>query len=308
MGAQISATIQSGKSAEYDDIDNRKRKQGVIDVNEKIVTVGDTLEERMEESCKIVSATELDDSMDGMNVDAMDKSLTLVQAVQANDMNIIDEVLKESLKHPEMIDTTIKNLAKSFLGDVLKMLEGKIKSSPQEANIALIWLKTLLRQHPSYILANKSKTYKPMLKIHELSLQRRKYSDCLSRLQGRLNFFLKEDASMTNNQDLMNSLQLRANLGEGAITHRDLKPQFVYEADNDEETRVESDEEDDDDSEDDESLDEMQDEVEDEEDMQMEDEPTTQKRKRMDKQKTAADLLGTPESSDNEQAFFPVES
>merc|ERR1711976_936002 len=246
--------------------------------------------------------------MDGSNLDPMDKSVTLTHALQANDQQIINEVLRESAKNLAIIDVTVKNLAKSFLADVLKMLENRIKSSPDEANVALIWLKSLLKQHPSYLLANSAKTYKSMLKIHELSLQRRKYSDCLSRLQGRLNFFLKEDASMTNNQDLMNSLQLRANLGEGAITHRDLKPQFVYEADNDEETRVESDEEDDDDFEDDESLDEMEDEMNDEEDMQMEDEPTTQKRKRMDKQKAAADLLGTPESSDNEQAFFPVES
>ena len=144
-------------------------------MNEKIVTVGDTLEERLEESCKINSATELDDSMDGTSVNAMDKSLTLVQALQANDMGTIDEILLESLKHQEIITTTIKNVAKSFLGDILKILEGKIKSSPQEANIALTWLNSLLRQHPSYMLANSSKTYKSMLKIHELSLQRRKY-------------------------------------------------------------------------------------------------------------------------------------
>ena len=72
-------------------------------MNEKIVTVGDTLEERLEESCKINSATELDDSMDGTSVNAMDKSLTLVQALQANDMGTIDEILLESLKHQEII-------------------------------------------------------------------------------------------------------------------------------------------------------------------------------------------------------------
>merc|ERR1712178_76172 len=236
---------------------------------------------------------------------------TLVQALQANDMSIVDEVLKESSKYPEMIDTTIKNLAKSFFRYVLKMVEGKKKSSPQEANIALIWLKTLLRQHPSYILANKSKTYKPMLRIHELSLQRRKYADCLSRLQGRLSFFLKEDASMTNNQDFMNSLQLRANIGEGAITHKDLKPQFVYEADNDEETRVDDDDEtgSEMDDEDDELGDEFMDgddleeevELEDEEIEEEEEEEVVAQKRRKTKEKKAADLLGTPESSDGEQ-------
>jgi hypothetical protein len=171
---QISATIQSGKNAEFDDIDTRKRKGAGTDVNDKIVTVGDTLEERMEESLKITSSCEADD-IDGTAVDTMDKSLTLVQALQSNDMDTINEVLSASVQTPEVISTTVKNLAKSFLGDVLKMLESKIKSSPQEANIALIWLKALLRNHPSYILANTAKTYKPMLRIHELSMQRRKY-------------------------------------------------------------------------------------------------------------------------------------
>ena len=69
------------------DIDTRKRKAVGSDANEKIVTVGDTLEERLEESCKINSGMELDDSMDGTAVDAMDKSLTLVQALQVNDMD-----------------------------------------------------------------------------------------------------------------------------------------------------------------------------------------------------------------------------
>jgi len=305
---QISATIQSGKMAEFDDIDTRKRKGTGTDVNDKIVTVGDTLEERMEESCKINSAAETDD-MDGTAVDAMDKSLTLVQALQSNDMATINEVLSESVQTPDIISTTVKNLAKSFLGDVLKMLESKIKSSPQEANIALIWLKALLRNHPSYILANTAKTYKPMLRIHELSLQRRRYSDCLSRLQGRLSFFLKEDASMTNNQDLMNNLQLRASIGEGAVTHHDLKPQFVYEADNDEETRIDhSDEEDDsemDDEDDDELMDDLEEEVEIGDEEVEEDVVQSQKRRKT-KEKQAADLLGTPDSSDaEEEGFFP---
>merc|ERR1712150_177110 len=211
-------------------------------------------------------------------------------------MGIVNEVLRESSKHPEMIDTTVKNIGKSFLGDFLKMLEGKIKSSPQEANIALVWLKTLLKQHPSYILANKSKTYKPMLRIHELSLQRRKYADCLSRLQGRLSFFLKEDASMTNNQDFVNSLQLRANIGEGAISHKDLKPQFVYEADNDEETRVDDSEmEDDDELDEDDEIAEFMDGDDLEEEVELEydeeEEEVVAQKRRKTKEKKAADLL-----------------
>lgn len=307
VSEQVSATIQSGKSADFDDIDTRKRKTGLSDMNEKIVTVGDTLEERLEESCKINSATELDDSMDGTSVNAMDKSLTLVQALQANDMGTIDEILLESLKHQEIITTTIKNVAKSFLGDILKILEGKIKSSPQEANIALTWLNSLLRQHPSYMLANSSKTYKSMLKIHELSLQRRKYADCLTRLQGRLSFFLKEDASMTNNQELVNSLQIRANIGEGAITHQNLKPKFVYEADNDEEIRIDaSDSEDLSEMDDNEmGFDDVEEEIGDElEDDEMEEEEVVSQKRRKTNEKKAADLLGTPENSD-EDAYYP---
>ena len=103
---------------------------------------------------------------------------------------------------------------------------------------------------------------------------------------------------MTNNQDFMNSLQLRANIGEGAITHKDLKPQFVYEADNDEETRVDDDETGSEmDDEDDELGDEFMDgddleeevELEDEEEDEIEEEVVAQKRRKT-KEKKAADL------------------
>jgi hypothetical protein len=115
---------------------------------------------------------------------------------------------------------------------------------------------------------------------------------------------------MTNNQDLMNNLQLRASIGEGAVTHRDLKPQFVYEADNDEETRIdhsdeESDESEMDDEDDDELMDDLEEEVE-VGDEEVEEEMVQNKKRRKTKEKQAADLLGTPDSSDQEEeGFFP---
>ena len=101
---------------------------------------------------------------------------------------------------------------------------------------------------------------------------------------------------MTNNQDFMNSLQLRANIGEGAITHKDLKPQFVYEADNDEETRVDDDEtgsemDDEDDELGDEFMDgdDLEEEVE-LEDEEIEEEEVVAQKRRKTKEKKAADL------------------
>jgi len=120
------------------------------------------------------------------------------------------------------------------------------------------------------------------------------YADCLTRLQGRLSFFLKEDASMTNNQELVNSLQIRANIGEGAITHQNLKPKFVYEADNDEEIRIDASDSEDYETEMDDNemgFDDVEEEIGDElEDDEMEEEEVVSQKRRKTNEKKAADL------------------
>jgi len=231
--ADVVATITTGAAdAEFDEIGAGKRKKYLEDANDKIVTIGDTLEERLEGALKIKSDAMTDgDADEAVGVSASDKSTTLAQALHAGDATTIDNVLKSSTADSSIIQTTVSALPKSFLSSLINALESRIRSKPEEAATALQWLKVVLREHPSYVLANSAKTQKSMLKIHEMSIQKRKYSECLSRLQGRLGFFLKQDQTDP-------SKNLKTSIGEGAVTAADLPAQFVYEADDDEVRRI----------------------------------------------------------------------
>jgi len=281
----IPGWVKSSTNVNFEQLSGNKRKISKFD--DKIQTIGDTLEERLQDGLKISENKDV--------IDPNDKSITLAMAIHANNEHEVLEVLKSSLENEQIIKSSVKSFSKEFIPSILNLLAKFIKTDPQTASISLEWLNEFLKTFPNYILSESSKSCSSLTKIHNLAEEKRRYSNLLNKLNGKINYFLN---TPINNQTTM--------ISQLSNTTTSIKPQFIYEADNDNSSIS---------SEESEILEEpeSENEMSDFDDDIMEDEMDILKSKKFsdldengNTRKTKFENLSSPESSDENEGFYPI--
>lgn len=255
---KLTAVVKSDKNVDFDEISGHKRRfEELTEANSnksKVKTIGETLEERLDfknlnlDSNKKGNQVGIDVDAEETELNSNDKSITLSQAIQAEALPTIKEIILKGSENPEIIYQTIKNLQKIFIVPFMKILSDVIKSphittssEPDScasfdgftiSNTSLEWLKLLLKLHPNYILSDAAKSQKSLLKIHQLAEEKRKYSSILNKLGGKISYFLSEPSGSSSSPS--NGLQFSsAQSMSRSLYSSSIKPQFIYEADDD---------------------------------------------------------------------------
>ena len=122
-GQMVSTLIKSDKNLDFEDLSSHKRKLTV----KEIKTIGETLEERLEENLLISEEASKTSSknksdLNTNDINSNDRSLTIAQALQAENINIVKDIVLESCENGEIIYYSIKNFGKSFIPLLVRVL------------------------------------------------------------------------------------------------------------------------------------------------------------------------------------------
>lgn len=133
-GSLVTGKIKSDKNYDYDEISGYKRKFSELSVsdtkNSKDKTIGDTLQERLENDEMVTENTSADDNLSSEakkpatsgSLNIHDKSLTIAQYLQSQDYNAVKNIVIESCDNEEIIYETSKNLGRSYIHLMVKIL------------------------------------------------------------------------------------------------------------------------------------------------------------------------------------------
>lgn len=244
----IQASIKS--TAAYEELSDHKRKYQTGDI-QKPKTIGETLEERLEAENKITQ--ELDQQTIGEKnnepdedilLSSSDKSISLVQSLQSQNDEAVNFILLEAIKNPEMINTTLKNISKSYLSSLLHHLRNAIfmKNRYDLSSISIDWLNHLLKLYPAHIM-NDASVYRSLISIHGISSDLNKYQNMMNKLNGKLNYFIENNENEKEHGGTKQTMQYQSiyqKMQSSLNEQNKIQPQFIYEADHDNTSTSES--------------------------------------------------------------------
>lgn len=177
----------------------RRRKRGSfqpndetsVDTDEEEAEEGQPLAERLKAlgvSVKPASAVraegdEVDALQKALAEDANSKRTVLLQALRAEDDQLLDTVLCR--KHPEsVITTTVRKLpAEMATGRLLTVIDNKLRNNPEHTQRLVPWLKEVITEHSNSLTGTRNES---LSAISQHVKSRLELATPLMRLQGRL--------------------------------------------------------------------------------------------------------------------------
>ncbi|KAK8814339.1 hypothetical protein WA158_008201 [Blastocystis sp. Blastoise] len=119
----------------------------------------------------------------------------LVQSIQTEDSDLLESVL--NCRDQDVIDDTISRLPVANVFPLLELLVERLEKNPRRANILLIWIKTILLKHSSYLMSVPELS-KKVEYLHRLLENRVNSFKKLQKLTGRIELIMSHVQDQEN--------------------------------------------------------------------------------------------------------------
>jgi len=120
-------------------------------------------------------------------------STVLVQALKSNDNSMLDHCLFGTTTNQETVQNTVRRLPITSLIPFLNVLSKKLLSNPNAANLIVVWIRSILLHHTSYLMTIPDIT-KILSRLHQTVDSRLTVFKKLVKLSGRLELVLSQIA------------------------------------------------------------------------------------------------------------------